>query len=185
MTTDLATGGFLYRAVMDALRARIAEGLTCPENADGRTVNLLIPLYLVVAAGTVTFLVPRWLGPLRGAGRPKVSDPDGSGGDDPMRRQPQRNQRFRGATSSTWLSPRGLEWLLCRGRRAVCAAGGVLADHTKAAENVAFFYIPFGLLFMLLRDVRWTRELVLRCLGVAVALAVVFAGIGFVEYARK
>ena len=29
------------------------------------------------------------------------------------------------------------------------------------------------------------RELLLRCLGVAVALAVVFAGIGFVEYARK
>jgi O-antigen ligase len=38
---------------------------------------------------------------------------------------------------------------------------------------------------MLLRDVRWSRELVLRCLGVAVALAVVFAGVGFVEYARK
>ncbi len=58
-------------------------------------------------------------------------------------------------------------------------------DHTKAAENIAFFYVPFGLLFMLLRDVRWTRELLLRCLGVAVALAVVFAGVGFVEYYRK
>ena len=59
------------------------------------------------------------------------------------------------------------------------------ADHAKAAENIAFFYIPFGLLFMLLRDVRWTRELLLKCLGVAVALAVVFAGVGFVEYYRK
>ena len=38
---------------------------------------------------------------------------------------------------------------------------------------------------MLLRDVRWTRELILKCLGVAVALAVVFAGVGFVEYYRK
>ena len=38
---------------------------------------------------------------------------------------------------------------------------------------------------MLLRDVRWTRELLLACLGVAVALAVVFAGVGFVEYYRK
>ena len=55
----------------------------------------------------------------------------------------------------------------------------------KAAENIAFFYVPFGLLFVLLRDVRWTRELLLRCLGVAVALAVVFAGVGFVEYYRK
>ena len=38
---------------------------------------------------------------------------------------------------------------------------------------------------MLLREVAWTRELLLRCLGVAVALAVLFAGVGFVEYARK
>ena len=59
------------------------------------------------------------------------------------------------------------------------------SDHAKAAENIAFFYIPFGLLFILLRDVYWTRELVLACLGVAVALAVLFAGIGFVEYYRK
>ena len=35
------------------------------------------------------------------------------------------------------------------------------ADHAKAAENVAFFYVPFGLLFVLLREVRWTRELLL------------------------
>ena len=58
-------------------------------------------------------------------------------------------------------------------------------DQAKAAENVVFFYIPFGLLFLLLREVRWTRELLLRCLGIAVALAVVFAGVGFVEYSRK
>ncbi len=58
-------------------------------------------------------------------------------------------------------------------------------DIAKAAENIAFFYVPFALLFVLLRDVRWTRELLLRCLGVAVALAVCFAGVGFVEYYRK
>jgi O-antigen ligase len=58
-------------------------------------------------------------------------------------------------------------------------------DRAKAAENLAFFYLPFGLLFLLLRDVRWSRELLLRCLGVTVALAVLFAGVGFIEYARK
>jgi O-antigen ligase len=121
-----------------------------PISADGRTVNLLIPLYLVIAAGTIAQLVPRWLD--RGASR---------------------------------RSPIALEWLLA-GAVVLYALQGVYSvDHAKAAENVAFFYIPFGLLFMLLRDVCWTRELVLRCLGVAVALAVVFAGVGFVEYARK
>jgi O-antigen ligase len=81
--------------------------------------------------------------------------------------------------------PIALEWLLL-GAVVLYALQAIYStDHTKAAENIAFFYIPFGLLFMLLRDVRWTRELILKCLGVAVALAIVFAGIGFVEYYRK
>ena len=33
--------------------------------------------------------------------------------------------------------------------------------------------------------VRWSRQLLLRCLAIAVAEAVLFAGVGFVEYARK
>jgi O-antigen ligase len=132
--------------------AIVALPFRLPISADNRTVNLLIPLYVVIAAGTLAQLVPRWLS--RDAGAPHRS-------------------------------PITLEWLLL-GAVVVYALQGVYsADHAKAAENVAFFYIPFGLLFMLLRDVHWTRELVLACLGVAVALAVVFAGIGFVEYARK
>src|SRR6202044_3158262 len=56
---------------------------------------------------------------------------------------------------------------------------------TKALENLAFFYVPFALLFVMLRQVDWTRELLLRCLGVLVLLAVLLAGVGFVEYYRK
>jgi O-antigen ligase len=134
------------------LLAVFALPFRLPISADGRTVNLLIPLYLVVIAGTFVHLIPRWL-----------------------------NQE----TSKTRSSPIALEWLLL-GAVALYVLQGIYSpDHAKAAENVAFFYIPFGLLFMLLRDVSWTRELILRCLGVAVALAVIFAGIGFVEYYRK
>jgi O-antigen ligase len=119
-----------------------------PISADGRTVNLLIPLYLVVAAGTVAHLLPRMA---------RAEEP----------------------------APRGLEWLLL-GSVALYAAQAIYSsDPAKAGENLAFFYVPFALLFVLLRDVRWTPELLLRCLGVAVALAVVFAGVGFVEYYRK
>lgn len=133
------------------LLAIFALPFRLPISADGRTVNLLIPLYLVIAAGTVAHLIPRWLHR-----------------EEPLRR-----------------SPIALEWLLLAAVALYALQGLYSTDHAKAAENVAFFYIPFGLLFMLLRDVHWTRELVLRCLGVAVTLAVVFAGIGFVEYARK
>jgi O-antigen ligase len=59
------------------------------------------------------------------------------------------------------------------------------SDRGRAAENILFFYIPFALLFLLLRQVRWRRELLLGCLAIAVALGLAFAGVGFVEYFRK
>jgi O-antigen ligase len=128
-----------------------------PIAADGRTVNLLVPLYLVVAAGTVVFLLPRLLG--RGAGPPweRARDP----------------------------AIDYLQWALLGAVVLYVLQISYSADRAKALENVAFFYVPFGLLFLLLRDVDWTRELLLRCLGVLVVLAVLLAGVGFVEYYRK
>src|SRR6202021_3963272 len=43
------------------LLAIFALPFRLPISTDGRTVNLLIPLYLVIAAGTLVGLVPRWL----------------------------------------------------------------------------------------------------------------------------
>jgi O-antigen ligase len=136
------------RADVFPLLAILALPFRLPISADGRTVNLLIPLYLVVAAGVLAHLVPRLLA---------------------------REQRGLGT----------LEWLLLASIALYAVQALYSADKAKAAENLAFFYVPFALLFVLLRDVRWTQELLLRCLAIAVALAVVFAGIGFVEYARK
>jgi O-antigen ligase len=138
------------------LLAIFALPFRLPISTDGRTVNLLIPLYLVIVAGTLVGLVPQWLNQLK-------------------RQRPETLRQ----------GPIVLEWLLLGAVVLYVLQAIYSTDHTKAAENIAFFYVPFGLLFMLLRDVRWTRELILKCLGIAVALAVVFAGIGFVEYYRK
>ena len=143
------------------LLAILALPFRLPIAADGRTVNLLIPLYLVVAAGTLNQL-------LEGRGRTLTG----------LSARPPRAR-------SEWVSPRGVEWLLLASVVLYALQGTYSADHAKAAENIAFFYLPFGLLFMLLRDVRWTRELLLACLTAAVVLAVLFAGVGFVEYYRK
>ena len=59
------------------------------------------------------------------------------------------------------------------------------SDFSKALEQVVFFYVPFTLLFVLLRRVAWTPRLLMQCLGVVVALAVVFVAIGYVEYSRR
>jgi len=153
------------------LLAILALPFRLPISTGGRTVNLLIPLYLVVAAGTLAHLLPRLLG--RSKASPDLAD----------RQTPEAAPALR--DPSSWLSPRGLEMVLL-GAVALYAVQTIYsADHAKAATNIVFFYVPFGLLFLLLRDVSWTQELLVRCLGVAVALAVIFAGVGFVEYDRK
>jgi putative inorganic carbon (HCO3(-)) transporter len=58
-------------------------------------------------------------------------------------------------------------------------------DFKAALQNVVFFYVPFALLFSLLRRLEWSREMVVRCLQVVVPLALLFSLIGFVEYDTK
>jgi O-antigen ligase len=124
-----------------------------PISADGRTVNLLLPLYAVLAAGTLAHLLPRVLG----------------------RRSAYRSLR----------PPMLLDWLLLATVVLYALQIGYSADPSKGAQNLVFFYIPFALLYVLLREAPWTPRLVLACLGVAALLAVLFAGVGFVEYYRK
>jgi O-antigen ligase len=50
---------------------------------------------------------------------------------------------------------------------------------------MVFFYVPFALLFCLLRGLRWTPALLRGCLQLVVGLALVLACVGFVEYATK
>jgi len=57
------------------------------------------------------------------------------------------------------------------------------AGLTKAVENAGFFYVPFALLYLLLRDVDWTAELQRRAFTLVVALGVLFALVGLAELA--
>jgi len=135
------------------LLAVLALPFRLPISADGRTVNLLLPLYAVVAAGVLAHLLPRLLR------RP--------GGYDSGRK------------------PILLDWLLLASVGLYTLQIVYSSDPGKGAENLLFFYIPFGLLYVLLREAPWTRGLLLTCLAAAVGLAVLFAGVGFIEYYRK
>ncbi|HEY3830014.1 MAG TPA: O-antigen ligase family protein [Solirubrobacteraceae bacterium] len=172
-----------------ALLAVAALPFRLPISTGGSQSNLLLPLYLVVGAGSLAYLVPRLFG---GRGLDTAAEPP------PLRREPSaldepngvRPMESRGQVGPrAWLvralTPRGVEWLLMAVVVLYALQAAYSADFSKALENMVFFYVPFALLFALLREVRWTRELLLACLATAVALAVAFAGIGFVEYYRK
>jgi O-antigen ligase len=57
------------------------------------------------------------------------------------------------------------------------------SDLEHAVKTLGFFYVPFAVGFRLLVEVRWSRRLVMQALGVTVGLALLFAAVGFVEWA--
>ncbi|HEX2702821.1 MAG TPA: O-antigen ligase family protein, partial [Solirubrobacteraceae bacterium] len=116
--------------------------------------GLLIPLYAVIAAGGLVYVVRNWKEP---AGAPGESD--------------------------GWVRPPELALaavVVAYGLQALYSpAPGVL----KAVENVGFFYVPFATLFYLLRRLEWSGALLRRCLFVLLALAGVFVLVGLAELA--
>jgi len=126
-----------------------------PVEAGGSTANLLVPLYLVIAGGVAAYAWER----LRENGPPRVAP---------------RERRGSGA-----------ELALLLALAAYAVQSVYSSDFEQALENVAFFYVPFALLLRLLAATEWTARLAAWCLAVAVALALVFVGIGFWEYSSE
>ena len=126
-----------------------------PIQAGGATSNLLVPLYLVVAAGTLSRIVPVLR---RGDDQPGQSPPAGPG----------------------WVQRLLALYIVLYALQSLYSV-----DFEKALQQMVFFYVPFALLFCLLRDLDWTPQVLRRCMEVLVVLALLFAGVGFVEYATK
>ncbi|MFL5817233.1 MAG: O-antigen ligase family protein [Conexibacter sp.] len=132
-----------------------------PIEVGGTTSNLLVPLYLVIAAGALAAIA-------RGLreSAPAASAADGA------------------STAAPW-SPGWLERLLALSVALYGIQATYSADFDKALQQVAFFIVPFALLFVLLAQIEWTPRVLRLCLGLLVGLALAFSAIGYVEYATK
>jgi O-antigen ligase len=152
-------------AIVFALPFRI------PLHAGGDTANLLVPLYLVIAGGVLSAAWREW-GKDRGALHQQlVSSP---------RKEPKRPSQRGLQVGGTPVLPLPL-----------VLAGVVLLyalqtlyspDFSKSLQNVCFFFVPFSLVYALLRDVRWDRKLLVYVLWVVALEAVAFVLVGSVEY---
>jgi putative inorganic carbon (hco3(-)) transporter len=118
-----------------------------PIDVNGDEVNLLVPLYVVIAAGTLAYALDAFLG-------------------DATREPPAGNRRP------------VLLYALSAAVLLYALQASYSSDIPFATRNVGFFLVPFGALFVLLYDRRWTPRLLGLCLGVAVAEAVLFALVG-------
>jgi O-antigen ligase len=130
-----------------------------PFQSGGQTANLLVPLYVVVAGGVVA-LVWQQLRPAA------IATEEKAGG-----------WRMR---APGWTEIALIAFVLLYALQSLYSG-----DFEQALKNIAFFYVPFMLLLALLTSVDWPPRVVAWSFGVAVLLALLFAGVGFVEYATK
>jgi hypothetical protein len=126
-----------------------------PFESGGQTANLLVPLYVVVAAGVLALAWERFAPAARRSGEWREREPG-----------------WTELTLIAFVALYALQSLYS-------------GDFEQAIKNLAFFYVPFMLLLKLLITVRWPARVVTACFGLAVVLALAFAGVGFVEYATK
>jgi putative inorganic carbon (hco3(-)) transporter len=182
----------LAGAVLVALPFRI------PIQSGGTTANLLVPLYFVVAAGSVAFISQTLRPGLIGApdtdhqaapdtDRKAAADTDRKAASDTDHKlASDTDHSDHSAHTAPAVGPaRWLERLLA----AYVVLYGLQAAYSPAfqtaLQNMVFFYVPFALGYCLLRRVDWSRTLTRNCLVLIAGLAVVFALVGFVEYATK
>lgn len=58
-------------------------------------------------------------------------------------------------------------------------------DFSKSLQNVCFFFVPFSLVYALLRDVEWNRKLLILVMWVIAVEALAFVLVGSVEYLSR
>jgi O-antigen ligase len=123
-----------------------------PVQAGGTTANLLVPLYVVIGAGALAWLVPRLSSRHQGEPAPK---------------------------------PGALEWVLLGGVVLYALQSIYSSESSTALQQVVFFYVPFALLFALLRGLDWTPRRLEWGGGALLGLALAFAAVGFWEFQTR
>jgi putative inorganic carbon (HCO3(-)) transporter len=179
-TTAALTYVFRRWPILLPLAMVAALPFRVPLNAGGDTANLLVPLYLVIAGGVLATTLGTWRadhsllpgGGTVGGPAPEDALATGRGGGSPAVTGP--------AGPSAWL-PRVLAAVV------LLYAVQVLysEDFSKGLQNACFFFVPFSLVYGLLRDVTWDRRLLTLVLWVIGIEAVCFVLIGSVEFVSK
>jgi putative inorganic carbon (HCO3(-)) transporter len=158
-------------AIVTALPFRV------PLHAGGDTANLLVPLYLVIAGGVLSVVLREWQE--RGGADP-------SAGFFASRRSSLADPAVRKTGRRARIDPPTLLPYVLAGVVLLYALQTLYSpDFSKSLQNVCFFFVPFSLVYALLRDVCWDKKLLVLVLWVVAIEAVAFVLVGSVEYASR
>ncbi len=145
-----------------------------PLHAGGDTANLLVPLYLVIAGGVLSVVVGEWQ---------ERGGVDLGAGFFAGRRSSLAESAVRKTGRRPQIDPPTLLPYVLAGFVLLYALQVLYSpDFSKGLQNVCFFFVPFSLVYGLLRDVSWDRKLLTLVLWVVAVEAVCFVVIGSVEY---
>jgi O-antigen ligase len=159
------------------LAAVAALPFRVPLEAGGDTANLLVPLYLVIAGGVVSAALGEWQEGWGGHHRAGFFASRGA----PLAESAVRKTGRRAQMTPPTLLPLVLAAVVL-----LYATQTLYSpDFSKSLQNVCFFFVPFSLLFGLLREVEWSRKLLRWVLWVVAIEAVVFVAIGSVEWLTR
>ena len=129
-----------------------------PLHAGGDTANLLVPLYLVIAAGVLLTALREWGG--GGVTSAAPSEWQERGGVDPsagffaLRRPSLADPAVRKTGRRARIDPPTLLPYVLAGVVLLYALQTLYSpDFSKSLQNVCFFFVPFSLVYALLRDV--------------------------------
>jgi putative inorganic carbon (HCO3(-)) transporter len=158
-------------AIVAALPFRV------PLEAGGDTANLLVPLYLVLAAGVLSTALGEWQ---EGGGV------DLRAGFFAGRHAALAELEGRKTGRRTQIDPPALLPYVLAGVVLLYALQTLYSpDFSKSLQNVCFFFVPFSLVYGLLRDVQWDKKLLKYVLLVVAVEAVAFVVVGSVEYLSR
>jgi putative inorganic carbon (HCO3(-)) transporter len=130
-----------------------------PVEIGGQTANLLVPLYLVIAAAVLTLVLEE--------------------------RQPAaaRPPRTSAEERTPWI--RWLRLALAATLALYAIQGAYSDDVSNAIENIGFFLVPFAIMFALLAEVNWSRTLLRGVLMAVAAVAAVCAAVAIYQWLAR
>jgi hypothetical protein len=151
-----------------------------PVELGGETSNLLLPLYLVIAAGVAAAAIKSQSRDVLRSRSLALESPA-----EMLARFRVRRRAVGEGPTLPQVAASVLPWLLAGFLVLYALQSAYSSDLSKATETAAFFLVPFAVMLALLLEVRWTSNLLTALFAIVFAEGLLFVAVGAVQFATR